>query len=98
MLLKSTVSSSASVSPVYGSDRGRGGPCLSLLGTLFEFSSTADAAAAAADAACAQCCGASRTSHTKSFSVKLARVSHNEAGSTFHLTKPGFCQEKKIRA
>lgn len=54
MLLKSTVSSSASVSPVYGSDRGRGGPCLSLLGTLFEFSSTADAAAAAADAAAAR--------------------------------------------
>lgn len=51
MLLKSTVSSSASVSPVYGSDRG---PCLSLLGTLFEFSSTADAAAAAADAAAAR--------------------------------------------
>lgn len=55
MLLKSTVSSSASVSPVYGSDRGRRGPCLSLLGTLFEFSSTADAAAAAAaDAAAAR--------------------------------------------
>lgn len=51
MLLKSTVSSSASVSPVYGSDRGRRGPCLSLLGTLFEFSSTADAAAAAVAAA-----------------------------------------------
>lgn len=40
-----------SVSPVYGSDRGRRGPCLSLLGTLFEFSSTADAAATAAAAA-----------------------------------------------
>lgn len=53
MLLKSTVSSSASVSPVYGSDRGRRGPCLSLLGTLFEFSSTADAAAAV-DAAAAR--------------------------------------------
>lgn len=39
---------------MYGSDRGRRGPCLSLLGTLFEFSSTADAAAAAADAAAAR--------------------------------------------
>lgn len=54
MLLKSTVSSSASVSPVYDSDRGRRGPCLSLLGTLFEFSSTADAADAAAAAVAAR--------------------------------------------
>ena len=62
-------------------------PCLSLVGTVSI--RRCCCCCCCCCRACARCCGASRTSHTKSSFINVARVSHNQ---------PGNCFSDKIKA